>query len=65
MAKRLPAIFAAAFLVSLVPASAQPLTQQERESLLTHLRVLLLSGHSARHTAQILEVKDSPGYPKP
>jgi uncharacterized damage-inducible protein DinB len=26
--------------------------------------VLLLSGHSARHTAQILEVKESPGYPK-
>ena len=26
--------------------------------------VLLLSGHAARHTAQILEVKDSPGYPK-
>jgi len=27
--------------------------------------VLLLSGHAARHTAQILEVKESPGYPKP
>lgn len=26
--------------------------------------VLLLSGHSARHTAQILEVKESPAYPK-
>jgi uncharacterized damage-inducible protein DinB len=26
--------------------------------------VLLLSGHSARHTAQIQEVKESPGYPK-
>jgi hypothetical protein len=26
--------------------------------------VLLLSGHSARHTAQILEVKETPGYPK-
>lgn len=26
--------------------------------------VLLLSGHSARHTAQILEVKASPEYPK-
>jgi hypothetical protein len=26
--------------------------------------VLLLSGHSARHTAQILEVKESQGYPK-
>ena len=26
-------------------------------------RLLLLSGHSARHTAQILEVKASPGYP--
>jgi len=25
---------------------------------------LLLSGHSARHTAQILEVKESPGYPR-
>jgi hypothetical protein len=27
--------------------------------------VLLLSGHSARHTAQILEVKEGQGYPKP
>jgi uncharacterized damage-inducible protein DinB len=27
--------------------------------------VLLLSGHAARHTAQILEVTESPGYPKP
>ena len=26
--------------------------------------VLLLSGHAARHTAQILEVKESPAYPK-
>jgi uncharacterized damage-inducible protein DinB len=26
--------------------------------------VLLLSGHSARHTAQINEVKESPAYPK-
>lgn len=27
--------------------------------------LLLLSGHAARHTAQILEVKESPEYPKP
>jgi len=27
--------------------------------------VLLLSGHAARHTAQILEVKERPGYPRP
>jgi DinB superfamily len=26
--------------------------------------MLLLSGHAARHTAQIQEVKESPGYPK-
>ncbi len=26
--------------------------------------VLLISGHSARHTAQINEVKTNPGYPK-
>ncbi len=26
--------------------------------------VLLLSGHAARHTAQIMEVKESPAYPK-
>ena len=26
--------------------------------------ILLLSAHTARHTAQIQEVKDSPGYPK-
>ena len=26
--------------------------------------IVLLSGHSARHTAQIAEVKESPGYPK-
>ena len=26
--------------------------------------LLLISGHSARHTAQINEVKESPGYPK-
>ena len=27
--------------------------------------VLLIAGHSARHTAQIEEVKAAPGYPKP
>lgn len=26
--------------------------------------LLLISGHAARHTAQIVEVKQSPGYPK-
>ena len=26
--------------------------------------VLMLSGHTERHTAQLLEVKASPGYPK-
>ena len=29
-----------------------------------HQWILLLAGHSARHTAQIEEVKTSPGYPK-
>jgi hypothetical protein len=27
--------------------------------------LLLLAAHSARHTAQILEVEANPGYPKP
>jgi hypothetical protein len=27
--------------------------------------VLMLSGHTERHTAQLLEVKATPGYPKP
>jgi len=26
--------------------------------------ILMLSGHTERHTAQLLEVKSSPGYPK-
>lgn len=34
------------------------------KTLDTHQWVLLIGGHSARHTAQIEEVKTAPGYPK-
>jgi DinB superfamily len=41
-------------------ASAHPLFKE----LDAYQWLLYLSGHSMRHTAQILEVKASPGYPK-
>lgn len=54
---RLAVLFPASLVLSLAQTTAQPLTQQERDTV-------LLSGHAARHTAQIEEVKTSPGYPK-
>ena len=57
----LPWFLAVPALVAQAPAALPeaPMSQGERDQV----NRLLASGHTARHTLQIEEVKRSPGYP--